>query len=890
MIFSKFASDMIAWNDMRGLLATLITLFAATVGWAGSFTMFSPSISNYWVNFIAEDADGYIWFATRGGLNRYNGTDFAVVLASDDSLSLRDNNVTCVEADDDGTLWVASISSIGLWRDGRFEKVVPSRFFYVLRMMDLGNGTMLFTTNDGLYVVDKQSLEVVSSVVDGDLGFCRELAITPQGEIWVIPQSRQVILAFDKGLRRTKEISVEDVGSLLGLMADSEGVVWVNGFNSVAVADPATGEVKPASESILSALRGKTLMFAHPYGAGKIIFGCLNDGIYVYDKAENTMDKVFSESSWYSYSMVDSHLNLWLSDAVSFKVLPHAARYRNISLDGKLNFGNIFQGDIDGEGRLYVISGIDILSVDPQTEEALWSYVSAWHNSLTVTSTGELCVARSSELLRYDIRGGAPRLIGSEQCESTIYRTAEAHDGTLWLLLDNKIVKIRPDGGREDVYSPEGSVISDMAATRGSSEVYVVTVGKGTDVYCTDGRIRHVDAPSGSVTCLLRSTDGTYWAGTDRGELMHLDGELSPMGEALTGGFHEIRDILQDNEGRIWFCTTVDIHCHDPASGKCTAIHDAAYSSGKMYPPHCGARDGAKDVLYFCGPGGVTVVDPAVACLPAEDTELKLDYVLVNWEQRLPEAGGGLSLRHKDKVLTISYAGLEYSDGGSQSYAYRLVGFDKDWTEAAGKMVTYTNLPRGKYVFRVRVCNSDGNWSSSELSLPIRVRPAPLACNAALLCYAVALLALVGMAVSRRTKSQVIRVRNQRDIAGMTSSTLSEKVGQETVMSPAEKAFLSRIDALMDEHLADEGFGIQELAAAMNMSYSTLYAKVKGLTGKTPQEFQRGYRLNIALELLQKVDMNVSEVGYATGFSSLSNFSKNFKAQFGYPPSQVHRA
>lgn len=238
--------------------------------------------------------------------------------------------------------------------------------------------------------------------------------------------------------------------------------------------------------------------------------------------------------------------------------------------------------------------------------------------------------------------------------------------------------------------------------------------------------------------------------------------------------------------------------------------------------------------------------------------------------------------------MTISYVGLDFVAGDSQRYAYTLEGFDKGWTEVAGrKWVTYTNLSRGRYVFHARVRNSDGNWSSSTLSLPIRVRPAPLACNAALVCYALALLALVYALVSRSTKTQVMRQRNQRDIAGMTSSTKSEKVGQETVMSPSGKSFLERIDAIMDAHLSNEAFGIQELAEAMNMSYSTLYAKVKGLTGKTPQEFHRSYRLNIAMEMLKKGEKNVSEVGYATGFTSLSNFSKNFKAQFGYPPSQV---
>ena len=74
------------------------------------------------------------------------------------------------------------------------------------------------------------------------------------------------------------------------------------------------------------------------------------------------------------------------------------------------------------------------------------------------------------------------------------------------------------------------------------------------------------------------------------------------------------------------------------------------------------------------------------------------------------------------------------------------------------------------------------------------------------------------------------------------------------------------------------------------MSYSSLYAKLKALTGQTPQAFMMHYRMNIALELLQAGELNVSEVAYRVGSSSPSTFSREFKKHFGYPPSQVKQA
>jgi AraC-like DNA-binding protein len=71
------------------------------------------------------------------------------------------------------------------------------------------------------------------------------------------------------------------------------------------------------------------------------------------------------------------------------------------------------------------------------------------------------------------------------------------------------------------------------------------------------------------------------------------------------------------------------------------------------------------------------------------------------------------------------------------------------------------------------------------------------------------------------------------------------------------------------------------------MSYSSLYAKVKGLTGQTPQVFISTYRMNTAMSLLKAGELSVSEVAYKVGASSPFSFSREFKKHFGFPPSHV---
>ena len=109
----------------------------------------------------------------------------------------------------------------------------------------------------------------------------------------------------------------------------------------------------------------------------------------------------------------------------------------------------------------------------------------------------------------------------------------------------------------------------------------------------------------------------------------------------------------------------------------------------------------------------------------------------------------------------------------------------------------------------------------------------------------------------------------------------------EAMLNEQDRQFLENLHALLDRHLDDEDFGIASLAKEMNMSYSSLYARIKSLTGQTPQNFLITYRMNTAMQLLQTGKYTVSEVCYKVGASSLANFSRSFKRQFGVPPSEV---
>ena len=87
-------------------------------------------------------------------------------------------------------------------------------------------------------------------------------------------------------------------------------------------------------------------------------------------------------------------------------------------------------------------------------------------------------------------------------------------------------------------------------------------------------------------------------------------------------------------------------------------------------------------------------------------------------------------------------------------------------------------------------------------------------------------------------------------------------------------------------NIQSEKLDMAGLAEQMRMSHSTLYRKIKGLTGMTGNEFIRKLRLKHCLHLLLTTSCNVSEAAYASGFNDLGYFRTCFKEEYGMSPSE----
>ena len=102
-----------------------------------------------------------------------------------------------------------------------------------------------------------------------------------------------------------------------------------------------------------------------------------------------------------------------------------------------------------------------------------------------------------------------------------------------------------------------------------------------------------------------------------------------------------------------------------------------------------------------------------------------------------------------------------------------------------------------------------------------------------------------------------------------------------------DEEFMKNVLEVIEKHISDEDFTIEEFESEFAMSRAQIHRKLKALTGKSPSRYIRSIRLRKAKKMINKNGGNISEIAYSVGFSSPTYFSKCFKEEFGYSPSEM---
>jgi methyl-accepting chemotaxis protein/ligand-binding sensor domain-containing protein len=246
------------------------------------------------------------------------------------------------------------------------------------------------------------------------------------------------------------------------------------------------------------------------------------------------------------------------------------------------------------------------------------------------------------------------------------------------------------------------------------------------------------DGISGNgIQAILESEPGIVWVGTSSGldridrranKIEHLTEADGLPGSAVSG-------LALDASRRLWIAGDHGITRYDPATKKmkgytvADGLQGSEFNSGAYYR----ARDGA---LFFGGAQGFNMLEPESITENSHIPPVAITgFQLYNKPVAIGAKGSPLEtsitetkklvLHHDQGVFTLEFAALDFTAPDKNQYAYKLEGLDKEWNDVGTKRTaSYTNLPAGSYVFRVRGTNNDGVWNQEGASLDIKVVPA----------------------------------------------------------------------------------------------------------------------------------------------------------------------
>lgn len=501
----------------------------------------------------------------------------------------------------------------------------------------------------------------------------------------------------------------------------------------------------------------------------------------------------------------------WTADAIrGYTYQPDGKPYRTLILSPEGQ--RISHLEFDHEGFLWLRIGSRFSCINPETGDIVFQDTDHRCTGLILTKKGELAVLLDyHQVVFYKPLEGHPHFLRRTENDFDIYSLHEDTSGNIWASGIAELVKINPLGQKTVV--PVSTPFTYLMPCLGSDRTFLLGISDGI-LEMKDGASESVFGKGfKDITCLLRAGDGTFWMGTTNEGVIHYD-ELSGTEEHFgkTAGLIDtnIRSIIEDNEGNIWFSTINNLARYNVKNNSFTLLHDSQFNN-QFYDLVASAKD-SSGRLYFAGAGAITVIDPTGIRTDNRRIPLNLEFVSVrNRPVAIPEKA--LRLKHDENTVSFHFSGIDFERGSLLNYAWKLEDYESEWQFGSpSDWVSYSYLPSGKYTFRVKVRQQDGEWDKAELAYPFIVCPAPWFSPLAIVFYCLAglLMAVLGIYALyqyQRQKSS-LKAARQRDelqqlhIEFMTNLSHELRSPLSMIYAPAKELEKENLGGKKDQYVS----------------------------------------------------------------------------------------
>ncbi len=740
-------------------------------------------LSQSTVNTILQDRQGFLWFATSDGLDRYDGIAFTVFKHDqNNSQSLSSNVLAPLALTGQGTIWIGT--STGLCR---YDKTTNSFSIVLLhsvssipnqaqitKLLTDRDGLLWVGTQNGLMIIQPDSASTFSKNVN------QILARIPQGErIYSLYEDRRGVIwmgigkhlfAFDKGRGTVTNISVPGTPATIeSIYEDSFGGLWFGTDDSRLLRYESQWSVYPVRSDNLKTPLGDYVTAIIEDNAGHLWVGTRLAGLLQFNRTTQSWERFVPPIMDQRFEgvtslFVDHSGLLWVGYDGSgiIKINPNPLKFHHLLLPrtNTMSSGENFLKPVivDHGGRLWIGTydqGLTML--DRATNERV-HYVHDPNNHSSLSNNSLLSLAEDlSGRIWIGTTTGVDcfdETMKSFRHFSTMFSPSDSvNDGAVWCLaVDSSHTMWAGTSKSLLKFDEEKQEFLRVVSTDSVKDNWVMCMALDVDsswwigtaktgilhLSRTGTELGHLSATVPNtlsfnfVKCLTLQPDGALWIGTVEGLCRFDTRRKSWMTFRVKDGLPDesIYGILAANSTTLWFSTNrglVRMSCVDPT-----------HPSFRNYTPEDGLQSYEFNTnTYFKTPagemlfGGInglnTFFPDSIIDNPAIPPIVLTGFKKFDQDFFLGQAletMHSISLDYNEPVFSFDFAALEYTNPHRNQYAYMMEGFEKQWIYCGNRReARYTNLSPGTYTFRVKGSNDDGVWNDAGIAVEVTIVP-----------------------------------------------------------------------------------------------------------------------------------------------------------------------
>lgn len=721
--------------QIRILLLLIICGFNTVQAQIFPFRTYSieDGLSESVVHAMYQDSDGYLWFGTGFGLNKFNGLDFDNYF---EEHGLSSSNIESIYQSRDGKLWVGTDKGVNyveqdsIFTDSTFIGLENSSVISIFE--DSKGGLWFGTDGEGVWHYN-QGLWDVYTTTNGFLSNqIRDIVEDESGALWFATRMGVTVLENGNFRNYTVNNGLPE-NRIRDLLIGESNQVWAATRNGVALFENNRITAFGTEQGLIDP-KIHTLSMGP---SGGIWLGT-EGGISVFKNntfKNYTTEEGLSTNIVYS-SFTDVEGNIWFGTFGGGTSVFLGDYFENYTAENGLPNDLVTSFTEDQTGRIWIATyGGGLVSSENDNFEYLYTQQGLPDNRVYHVSTDRdgivwigmrdgLSQLRNGELYNF------PK---SEFPFRKIRQVNQASDGTHWIsTYDEGLIHWK--GNAYDQYTvesglPNNTVIASLEDENG--DIWVATYGGVAKI--SEGAITTYSiqegVPNNGVMSIIKDEDGTIWISTFGG-IAWFDGVQFvdiTVEDGLPGRVCYF--IEQDKNGIFWIGTNEGIARLDVEKFYSTE-HRISQQGIQILTREQGlvgdetnlgaVFEDSKGRLWFGTVDGLSRFSPERYrgnSVPPIVHLLELNASGRDFEP------GNLQLKHDRNFIEIGFYAINFTAPTQVIYEYRMHGIDPEWQQTSERFAKYPSLPPGDYTFQVHARNSSGVWSKEMASIKITIHP-----------------------------------------------------------------------------------------------------------------------------------------------------------------------